>query len=139
MYAMGHGLPRDYLQAVKWLSQAANQGNAQAENDLGVLYELGRGVKADPKTASSWFRKAAEKGVGAAQLSLAMLYQEGRGVPQDPVEAFAWANAATQYGEAHAQKLLDTVAKGLTPEQLHLAQKRAAEYERKYVAPFRTY
>ena len=57
----------------------------------------------------------------------------------DPVEAFAWANAATQYGEAHAQKLLDTVAKGLTPEQLHLAQKRAAEYERKYVAPFRTY
>ena len=139
MYAMGLGLARDYRQAVNWLRKSATQGNAHAQDDLGVLYDFGRGVPADPKEASRWFRKAAEQGGGAAQFNLASLYEQGRGVPMDPVEAFAWADAATQFGELRAQRLLDSIARKMTPEQIDQAQQRAKQYRQKYVVPFRTY
>jgi len=139
MFAKGLGVPLDYKQAANWLSKAAAQGNADAQNDLGVLYDLGRGIAADPQEAARWFRQAAEQGHGAAQLNLAALYQEGRGVPPDPVEAFAWANAASGLGELRAQKLLDSVAKQMTPAQINQAQQRADQYAQKYVAPFRKY
>ncbi len=139
MLAKGLGVPRDYKQSVQWLNKAAMRGNAHAQNDLGVLYDLGRGVAVDPKAAAQSFRKAAEQGLGAAQLNLASLYRQGRGVPIDPVEAFAWANAASELGEYGAQKLLDSVAKSMTPAQIEHAQRRAQQYREKYVAPFRKY
>ena len=139
MLAKGRGVPQDYKQAVQWLNKAAMQGDAHAQNDLGVLYDLGRGVAADPKVAAQSFRKAAEQGIGAAQLNLASLYQQGRGVAMDPVEAFAWANAASELGEYGAQKLLDSVEKKMTPTQVEHAQRRAQQYQEKYVAPFRKY
>jgi uncharacterized protein len=139
MYAKGIGVAQDYKQGADWLTKAATQGNADAQNDLGVLYDIGRGVPADPTKAAGWFRKAAEQGLGAAQLNLALLYQEGRGVPPDRIEAFAWANAASWSGEFRAQKLLDSVAKPMTPAQINRAQQRAEQYRLAYVEPFRKY
>jgi uncharacterized protein len=139
LYAKGLGVPRDYKQAANWLNKAALQGNADARNDLGVLYDIGRGVAADPKEAARLYREAAERGHGAAQLNLASLYQEGRGVSRDPIEAYAWANAAGELGELRAQKLLDSVAKQMTPAQINQAQQRADQIRQKYVLPFRQY
>ncbi|HUL41105.1 MAG TPA: tetratricopeptide repeat protein [Burkholderiales bacterium] len=139
MYAKGLGIPLNYEPAVMWLRKSAEQGYASAENDLGVLYDQGRGVPENPAEAARWFMKAAVQGHGSAQLNLASLYKEGRGEPQDSVQAFAWADTASELGEFRAAKLMDTIGKSLTPQQLVQADKLAAEYRQKYVLPFRKY
>jgi TPR repeat protein len=37
-------VPQDYAEAVKWYRKAADQGNAVAQYDLGVMYDKGQGV-----------------------------------------------------------------------------------------------
>ena len=44
MYVDGQGVPQDYEQAFKWYTKAAEQGYAQAQNNLGVCYQGGKGV-----------------------------------------------------------------------------------------------
>ena len=44
-----------------WIPLARN-GNALAQNNLGVMYQNGHGVTKDNKKAVEWYTKAAEKG-----------------------------------------------------------------------------
>ena len=43
------------------LSQAANQGDAVAQNNLGYCYEKGEGVEKNLSKAIEWYKKAAEQ------------------------------------------------------------------------------
>jgi hypothetical protein len=43
---------------VKWFRLAAEQGDATAQDSLGVMYAKGHGVPQDDKTAAKWFRLA---------------------------------------------------------------------------------
>ena len=43
MYAEGRGVPQDDTEAVKWYRRAADQGNAYAQFNLGVMYADGPG------------------------------------------------------------------------------------------------
>ena len=58
----------------------AEQGDAAAQNDLGVMHVEGKGVAKDEAEAAKWYRKAAEQGNAAAQRNLGVMYDEGRGV-----------------------------------------------------------
>lgn len=40
----------------------AQVGNAQAQNDLGVMYDNGKGVRQNTHTAKEWFGKACDNG-----------------------------------------------------------------------------
>ncbi len=62
MYYHGKGVPLDYARAAVWTRQAAEQGYAQAQTDLGYLYEQGKGVPLDYVTAYAWYSRAAEAG-----------------------------------------------------------------------------
>jgi TPR repeat protein len=62
---------------------AADQGNLQAQNDLGMCYEKGLGVPKQLAEAVRLYRCAAERGHDGAQYNLAACYSEGVGVPQD--------------------------------------------------------
>ncbi len=55
---------------MKWYREAAEQGDAAAQNKLGVAYENGDGVERNRKEAVKWYRKAAEHGHAAAKLRL---------------------------------------------------------------------
>ena len=57
MYQNGQGVPQDYKEAVKWYLKAAEQGNAIAQNHLGVMYDQGKGVTQDYKEAAKWYLK----------------------------------------------------------------------------------
>ncbi len=46
---------------------AADQGDAEAQHNLGVMYDKGQGVKQDDHLALSWYRKAADQGVTDAR------------------------------------------------------------------------
>jgi uncharacterized protein len=44
MYNEGLSVPQDYAEALKWYRKAAEQGDAIAQNNLGVMYENGKGI-----------------------------------------------------------------------------------------------
>ncbi len=62
--AWGRG---DYDRAVREFLLLANQGHAQAQVNLGILYSQGRGVPKDYVTAYSWYTLAASQGDDLAE------------------------------------------------------------------------
>ena len=59
---MGEGTLTDKKKAFYWFTQAAEQGDAQAQYKLGILYYVGEGTSADMKQAACWIKKAYENG-----------------------------------------------------------------------------
>ncbi len=56
------GVAQDYVAAVRWFRAAAEQGNAEAQYNLGLMYLEGQGVKQDNVEAYAWIRTAAAQG-----------------------------------------------------------------------------
>ena len=83
--------------------QAAEQGDASAQSNLGFAYGTGKGVPQDDAEAIRWYRLAAEQGDATAQYNLGVMYGTGRGVPQDDAEAIRWYRLAAEQGDATAQ------------------------------------
>ena len=90
-------LPLDELHAL------AEQGDAVAQFNLGVMYENGRGVPQDDAYAGGWYRLAADQGYADAQFNLGIMYAFGVGMPQDYAEAVRWYRLAADQGHAPAQ------------------------------------
>jgi TPR repeat protein len=109
------------------IRKAAEQGGAEAQIMLGVMYEQGGGVPKDMTEAVKWFRKAAEQGDANAQIMLGNCYDKGQGVSNDKVKAYMWYNLAATAGEKTASKALKRVEKEMTPEQIAEAQKLSRE------------
>ncbi|HGJ9472111.1 TPA: tetratricopeptide repeat protein [Neisseria gonorrhoeae] len=82
--------------------QAAEQGNAAAQFNLGVMYENGQGVRQDYVQAVQWYRKASEQGDAKAQYNLGLMYYDGRGVRQDLALAQQWLGKACQNGDQNS-------------------------------------
>lgn len=106
MYYKGEGTKADKKEAMKWLRQSADKGNAVAANNLGMIYDKGDGVPQDMKEAAKWYRKAAEKGHVQSQYNLGLMYTNGEGVEKDPQEAVKWFRKAAKKGHADAKKML---------------------------------
>ncbi|HHF0350361.1 tetratricopeptide repeat protein [Haemophilus influenzae] len=102
----------NYQTAFKLWLPLAEQGDAQAQGGLGMMYERGLGVKQDDFKAVNWYRKAAEQGDADAQLNLGAMYAIGRGVKQDGVEAVKWFRKAAEQGNAKAQNGLGMMYDG---------------------------
>ena len=92
--------------ALSWLRKSADQGLAQAQYNLGLLYENGRLVATSQTLATQWFRRAAEQGHTQAAVSVATQYFLGRGVPKDEAEAARWYETAAEDGDAGAQYII---------------------------------
>jgi len=60
---------KDYAEALKWVHKAADQGNAEAQCCLGVMYYDGEGVPRNYGEALKWFRKSADQGNAHAQVT----------------------------------------------------------------------
>ena len=59
------------------LTELAEQGDALAQNNLGVAYANGDGVAENDAEAVKWYRKAADQGEAMAQLNLGDAYANG--------------------------------------------------------------
>ena len=70
-------MPQDDAEAMKWYRDAADQGDASAQTNLGVMYDKGKGVPQNDVEALKWFRNAAKKGDADAQDNLGLMYDEG--------------------------------------------------------------
>ncbi len=89
--------------ALSDLRQVADQGDANAQYKLGVMYGDGLGVKQNSAEAVRWYRKAADQGQVDAQLNLAAAYTLGLGVKGNSAEAIRWYGKAADQGHADAQ------------------------------------
>ena len=86
------------------LRQRAEQGDIEAQVDLGLNYCKGTGgVIKDYKKGFRWLSVAAEKGHSDAQCNLGLLYFNGHGVKKNTAEATAWYRKAANQGNAIGQ------------------------------------
>ena len=72
-YANGWGLEVDAVQAADWMQKAAQQGHAEAQYNLAVMYNEGRGIPSDRMKAKAWLKKAIGQGHQRAGKLLATL------------------------------------------------------------------
>jgi len=73
---------------------AAQQGDANAQFELGLMYFMGKVVPQNYVEAAKWYRLAAEQGHAKAQFNLGELYDLGLGVAQNYAEASKWYRSA---------------------------------------------
>jgi TPR repeat protein len=122
-------LSGDYATALKLLKPLAEQGNAEAQNQLGLMYGTGQGVPKDFAEAARWSRLAAEQGNTVGQASLGFMYEDGDGVPKDDVLAHMWFNLAAAQGYKDADTYRDKTAELMTPDQIAEAQRMARDWK----------
>lgn len=69
-----------------WM-EAAQAGDAEAQNTVGEIYERGLGDEPNYEAAVMWYEKAVALGNTRAMFNLGTLYEQGLGVPADKLRA----------------------------------------------------
>lgn len=86
------------------LVQSAEQGDAEAQFQLGVMHGCGfGGFEQDSAEALTWYRRSAEQGFAAAQSALGTAYAYGELVEKDYAEAARWCRLAAEQGDSDGQ------------------------------------
>ena len=89
--------------AMSLWEQLAEEGDAGAMNNLGVLYDQGKGAEPDQGRALHWFSRSANAGNPSGMNNYGRLLQQGRGIPANPEEAARWFDLAARKGQPEAQ------------------------------------
>ncbi len=119
----------DYATALREWRPLVEQGDVDAQYNLGLMYDRGYGVTQDYVQARQWYEKAAAQGDARAQYNLGVRYARSHGVPQDYVQAHKWFNLAAANGEKMGAKFRDVLASQMTSAQIDKAQKLAREWK----------
>ena len=113
----------DYQTTFKEMKPLAEQGDAVAQYNLGIMYDKGKGVAQNYTQAVAWYKKAAAQGFASAQYNLALMYAKGQGVPQNYKIAYILFNLAASNGDADATQNRDIAAAKLSPATIEDAQR----------------
>ena len=116
------------LSPLEDLRSCGEQGDVDAQYNLGLRYRNGEGVPKDDAEAVRWFRLAADQGYAGAQSNLGLLYANGDGVPEIIVLAYMWFNLAAAQGNEVAQGLKDRIAQRMTGAEIAEAQRLSREW-----------
>jgi TPR repeat protein len=111
----GHGGPVDEPRAARHYKMAAEQGDADAQNNLGEIHEMGHGTAPNPEEALRWYERAAERGLGSAQFNAGRLWAIGAGDKKDPARARALLVQAEGKGIAQARDVLNWLDRQIPP------------------------
>src|SRR2546430_1670593 len=98
--------PVIFYENLKDTQKEAENGNKEAQFNLGVYYEKGIGIEKNEVKAFDWYQKAAENGVKEAQFNLGVYYEKGIGTEKDEVKAFFWCQKVAENGDKEAQHKL---------------------------------
>ena len=131
----------DFLKAVSFFEERANQGNVNAQYNLGVMHEIGIGGLRDDQVAEKWYRRAAHNGLPQAQYSLAVILasdymNQTSDYGYEPdigdttlkeqenrfVEAYAWLLEAKRGKHGTASSALRRLRKNMTAKQIDAAK-----------------
>jgi TPR repeat protein len=81
----------------------AENGNPDAQFELGVMYHSGFGAPVDLPKSLFWYRKAAAQHSAKAERNLASAYYNGEGVEKDLAQAAFWFRRAAADGDRYSQ------------------------------------
>ena len=96
----------DQARAIEVWTLLAEQGDVDAQVNLGFLYDTAQGVPADLEKAHHWYQRAAEQGNVVAEVNLALMYELGDGVAQDLDKARLFYSLAAERGDSQVIKWL---------------------------------
>ena len=103
----GNGMKKDIIEGVKYMLIAAERGDGEALNKIGLWYDEGKnGLPEDDEKAVEYYRKAADRGDASAMYNLALMYLNGEGIMKDRQEAIRWLKKASDSGHKDAAKRL---------------------------------
>jgi TPR repeat protein len=119
----GDGVSQDSEQGAYWLLQAAENGFAPAEYNVGC-YCRDREIEPNEQEAHAWFLKAAKQNFGPAQFNLGIMY----GNAKQFIAAYAWLYLAEQNHVQDAKENRKQVASFLSAEDLNTARCAAAAW-----------
>ncbi|RHZ45078.1 hypothetical protein Glove_692g54 [Diversispora epigaea] len=83
--------------------KSAEEGNGDAQLDLGHCYIRGIGTMKDEEKAFQWYLKSAEGGNSLGQYNIGNCYSNGIGTTKDEVKAFQWYLKSAEGGDSDAQ------------------------------------
>jgi len=106
MYSFGLGKPTDYARAFSLYVLAAEQGNLEAQCNLGYTYLVGQGVEPDVRMAVHWWLKSAEAGYAHSCHDIGECYLNGKGVARDHAMAKFWFKRASELNYSHGTSCL---------------------------------
>ena len=126
-----------FNEAMQLLWPAANAGNADAEELIGILYAMGLGVERDDRRAFEWYLRSAMKGHAGAQSGIGWYYEVGRGLPEiDLVRAYMWYTLSAIGGDPDALISQEEIVKKMDQQQIDDALELVDDY-RSWMYPFR--
>ena len=140
-YAAGaaYYVKKDYERAFTTLLPAAQEGEAEAQFTLGVMYDVGHYVAVDKQAALGWYRQAADQGHPQAQLRLSGMLFAGEGVAPDRLEAFKWVLLAIDRVPVKkrdgARAFSTQIRQLLDDQQAARAEAQAAAWQPRLPAP----
>lgn len=120
----------DYETAFNLWVPLAENGDADAQNYLGIIYSLGLGQRRDYKKSLEWYERAAKAGHADAQRNYGDMINFGRGTAKDNYQAYKWYFAASQQGNKKAGTQIAVIAASgnLSPNQQMHAKIEANEF-----------
>ena len=125
MFDEGVGVAEDNVAAIAWYRKAAEQGDPQAQNNLGAMYDAGEGTDINDKEAVKWYTLAANQGNTIAQNNLGAMYYSGEGIRASRTEAYKWFLIAGELGNDDARDNQKVAEEGMRRSEISRAQKLA--------------
>ena len=105
-----NGNNKELAEAIKWYKIAVNQGNSEAQKNLGDCYFLGKGVEKDYEKAADLYLDAfnnnnykAKNRLGICCYLLGEHYYKGQHVKKDYYKAVKWYQKAAEKGVSKCQ------------------------------------
>ena len=98
-----------YATAYRAWKKLADEGAAEAQNNIGYLYEQGRGVKQSYARAIDWYNKAALQNLAEAHHNLGMLAFQGYGMRKDYLAAKRHFTDAAELDQHDSEYMLGLI------------------------------
>ncbi|TBV08955.1 tetratricopeptide repeat protein [Phytopseudomonas dryadis] len=125
--------PEDLPEALRACRQAAEDGDPQAEYELGEYYYQSEGEARDLEQALSWFERASLQGHPQAQYHLGMMFFRGEGVAANNVQAYIVLKMAAVNGSDEAMDSADEVSAQMPRAELDVATQVLGQIFRNYL------
>ena len=99
----------EYATALAEWQPLAEEGDANSQYGLGLLYGNGFGVEMNDALALRWYGLAAQQGHAGAQCNLGVIHMNGWGVPMNEIVASRMYLMAAEQGVTEAQIALGVI------------------------------
>ena len=100
------------------LEAKAEEGDLEAQYEMGWRHAIGMDVELDDDIAVEWLQRAAAAGHSLAQNNMGARYYSGDGVDLNLKQAYRCFFMAANQGDRKAGKNLDSITRQLTEEDL---------------------